>query len=165
MRVVFPCLSLCLATLASPAMATCSDGFDLLFACQFPERNAAVELCRRDGPGNAVALRYSYRTAGEVELEFETTEYTGFVREGVRGLHGAGYGTAASNKGTWYGILVDASLMFPSSEDGAAPSPNPAVLEVYASQAKMQDDDAAPIARRVCDPDSIEMDHDRFGPG
>ncbi|WP_151718410.1 hypothetical protein [Gemmobacter serpentinus] len=163
MRVAAAGLTLCLAMMAAPAMADCDEGFALLFACSFPERNAEVELCRRDGLGQTSALRYSYRTAGEAELEFETSEWTSFFREQVRGINGLGYGTAASNKGTWYGILVDERLMFRSSE--GTPSPNPAVLEVYASEAQMQDDAAAPIARRVCDPNSIEMDHDRFGPG
>ena len=166
MRVATASLTLCLATLlAAPALADCDDGFEMLFQCQFPERNAEVELCRRDGPGNASVLRYSYRTAGEVELEFETSEYTGFFREQVRGINGVGYGTAVSNKGTWYGILVDHRLMFRSSDGAGAPSPNPAVLEVYANEAKMHDDSADPMARRVCDPDTVWVDHDRFGPG
>lgn len=160
-------LPACLVLLAGTAAADCGEDYALLFYCEFPERNAAVQLCRHSGAGDAPGLRYTYWAEGTAELEFATDEGIGFVREPVRGITGTGYGTAASNRGTYYGFLIDKNLMFfPEATDQVAPSPNPAVLEVYASLEELQDEaNGKPIARRVCDPATIEVDHDNFGPG
>ncbi|MDK8874334.1 hypothetical protein [Paracoccus sp. SSJ] len=160
-------LPACLAMRAASAAADCGEDYLPLFYCEFPERNAAVQLCRHTGPSDMPGLRYTYWADGTAELEFATDDWIGFVREPVQGIIGPGYGTAASNKGTYYGFLIDKNLMFfPQTTDQIAPSPTPAVLEVYASLKDLQDDASGkPIARRVCDPSTIEVDNDNFGPG
>ncbi|WP_284324731.1 hypothetical protein [Cypionkella aquatica] len=148
---------------AAPAWAECGETFSVLFSCAVPERDAVVELCRDDSSG---AVQYSYMTSAATELQFISPTAYGVVREQVQGITGPGYGMAASNGGTFYAIYVDRSLMFSEQAQEGARSSTPAVVQVYASEAALNDQTQDKyIARRVCYPPSIDIDSTAFGPG
>lgn len=150
-----------LAVLAcdQPAWADCPDGMQMLFTCSIVERNATVELCQADG-----MIQYTYATDGEVELQF-TGPGAGGVKSRVQGIHGDAFASAAKRGDMYYAVFIDRELMrFDGSHD--LHSPNPAVVQVYASSDDFNDfRNDKHVARRVCYPPTIEVDDNNFGPG
>lgn len=154
--------ALILALAAGPALADCAPPGELLFACEFPERKARVEICRLPGG----ALDYAYISPKGRELSFRADSGIGGVKDHVQGIHGPAYATALSNGGTVYAVFVDGALMNLDGEGQERNSPNPAVLQVYGSEQDFNEyKQDKPIQRRVCYPPSIRIDHENFGPG
>lgn len=160
MRIPLSAIPLCLC--AAPVFAECYEDDAYLFACQFPEHNGGVTIC---SPPGSDTLNYVYWADNRVELDFTATAWGGLKRH-VKGINGTAMATALSNGGTVYAIFVEEALNFEGRSSDLFHSPNPAVLQVYATEADYLDFETdRPIARRVCDPLSIEIDHTRFGPG
>ena len=156
MKTLAALASLC----AAPAFAECPDDMALLFGCSIVERNAQIEMCRGDGQ-----IRYTYAVDGEPELQFTGPAWGG-VKALVQGIHGAAYASAARTGDSFYAVWVDGAMMALDGEGQDLGSPNPAVLQVYGSEADFTAYRAdAPIARRVCYPPSIQFDRSNFGPG
>ncbi|SMO73967.1 hypothetical protein [Paracoccus laeviglucosivorans] len=151
--------ALAFASLAAPAWADCPEGMQVLFTCGIVERNAQVELCQGDGQ-----IRYTYSADGAIELQF-TGPGAGGVKSHVQGIHGNAYASAARRGDMYYAVFIDRDLMnFEGGSD--LHSPNPAVVQVYASGDDFNDFKTdKPVARRVCYPPTIEVDDRNFGPG
>lgn len=153
-------LALVFVASASPSWADCPEGMHFLFGCDIIERGARVEMCSGDGK-----IQYRYSVDGMTELEFIGPAWGG-LKNHVQGLHGHAYASAARQGDMFYAAFVDRDLMnFDAGRSGAG-SPNPAVVQVYASEEAFVDpENDDPIARRVCYPPSIELDNNNFGPG
>lgn len=152
--------ALFLAACVTSADARCPDGSQLMFRCAIIERNAEVELCNFGGE-----IRYTYQSNDEIELQFIGEAWGGLKRQ-VKGIHGTAFASAVRRGDMYYAIFVDSDMMEMDTHGQSLGSPNPALLQVYASQKHFTDyENDEPIARRVCYPPSIQVDSSNFGPG
>lgn len=132
-----------------------------LFACDVPEHNARVQICRN---GDSGRLTYSYIADGKVELQFSGGGASGAVND-VRGMNGWSYYTGLSGGGPFYAIFVADKILLDDLDPASSRAPNPAVLQVYRDVDALEKTPEDFIARRVCDPRSILIDREWFGPG
>lgn len=153
-------LAVAIITLATPLSAACPDGMEFLFGCEIVERGAQVEMCSGDGQ-----TRYTYSVDGVPELEFTGPSWGGSKQQ-VNGIHGHAYASATRSGNMFYAAFVDGDLMNSGAAGAPVSSPNPAVVQVYASEKALVDFKSdEPIARRVCYPPTIELGDNNFGPG
>lgn len=139
----------------------CDDGSSLLFSCDFPEYNAQIQLCRDQSSGK---ITYSYHADGQTELSFVDGGLSG-AQNHIRGIRDYAYFTSLNHGGTIYAVFVEQPLLLDDPEPGTTGSSNPAVLQVYSDLASLEQAPDAPITRRVCEPRSIWLDREWFGPG
>lgn len=147
---------------SSHARAECPAGLTELFYCEVPERNAWIEMCLNPQIGQAT---YTYHADGDTELGF-TGRAVATTRTKVRGINGFALVHSVSLGAAVYSVMLEQTLRYgePLEPDGRN-SPNPAIVQVYANQADADATDDRPIARRVCDPASVRVDREWFGPG
>lgn len=139
-----------LAATAMPVWADCNENFVFLFGCEFPEHNASVQLCRNTSTGES---QYKYWADGQLELSFISSVTPAGVKESLRNISSDPLGMAAVNGTTYYAIWAD-------------PDYTSAVLHVYENETDFQAFSSdQPITRRVCYPQSIEVNDEWFGPG
>lgn len=132
-----------------------------LFSCSVPEHNAMIQICRSTTGG---MLTYTYIADGKSELSFSGGGSSGAADQ-VRGMDGWSYYTGLSNGGPFFAIFVAEAILLEDQPAASSRVPNPVVLQVYSNVDALEKTPDDFIARRVCDPLSVQIDREWFGPG